>query len=155
VNEPSEPVIRLGWERAGERTLGHRVANECAIAEALHVARQILGARIAPVGVAFRHEAPASIAAHVAFFDVRPRFGSSWEGLGVFYEIRIWRGLFIQPSLRWWPTVASTFKNGSTLRSADGTSVTMDSTRVGRVPQRQPRLGVLKGRLERARVGVD
>jgi Arabinose-binding domain of AraC transcription regulator, N-term len=73
--------IRLVWEREGERTLGHRVANECALAEALHVGRQILGARIAPLGVAFRHAAPASIAAHVAFFDVRPRFGASWEGL--------------------------------------------------------------------------
>ena len=46
-------------------------------------------------------------------------------GPGVFYEIPIWRGLFLQPSLRWWPTVASTFKDGSTLRRSDGTAVTM------------------------------
>jgi AraC-like DNA-binding protein len=81
VDDPAHPAIRLRWEREGERSLGHRVANECAVAEVLHVARQILGARVAPVGVAFRHPAPASLAAHVAFFDVRPRFGSSWEGL--------------------------------------------------------------------------
>jgi AraC-like DNA-binding protein len=81
VDDPAHPGIRFGWEREGERTLGHRVANECAIAEALHVARQILGARIAPLGVAFRHAAPASIAAHVSFFEVRPHFGAPWEGL--------------------------------------------------------------------------
>jgi hypothetical protein len=55
-------------------------------------------------------------------------------GPGVFYEIQIWRGLFLQPSLRWWPTVASTFKKGSTLRSADGTSVTMDRHESGVFP---------------------
>jgi AraC-like DNA-binding protein len=87
IDDPAHPGIRLGWEREGERSLGHRVANECAIAEAMHVARQILGARIAPLGVAFRHAAPASIAAHVAFFEVRPRFGSSWEGLELPREV--------------------------------------------------------------------
>jgi AraC-like DNA-binding protein len=81
VDDPTHTGVRLAWERAGERSLGHRVANECAIAEALHVARQVLGARLAPLRVAFRHAAPASTAAHVAFFDVRPHFGSSWEGL--------------------------------------------------------------------------
>jgi AraC-like DNA-binding protein len=81
IDEQAHPGIRLGWEREGERSLGHRVANECAIAEALHVARQILGARVAPIRVSFRHPAPASVAAHTAFFDVRPHFGESWEGL--------------------------------------------------------------------------
>ncbi len=81
VDDPAHPGIRVRWEREGERTLGHRVANECVVAEALHVARQVLGARIAPLGVAFRHGAPSSLTAHVAFFDVRPRFGSSWDGL--------------------------------------------------------------------------
>jgi hypothetical protein len=55
-------------------------------------------------------------------------------GPGVFYEIQIWRGLFLQPSLRWWPTVASTFKDGSTLRRADGASVTMDRHESGIFP---------------------
>jgi AraC-like DNA-binding protein len=87
VDDPAHAGIRLVWEREGERTLGHRVANECALAEALHVGRQILGARIAPLGVAFRHAAPASISAHVAFFDVRPRFGASWEGLELSREL--------------------------------------------------------------------
>jgi hypothetical protein len=55
-------------------------------------------------------------------------------GPGIFYELELWRGLFVQPSLRWWPTVASTFRNGSTLRSADGTSVTMDRHESGVFP---------------------
>ncbi len=55
-------------------------------------------------------------------------------GPGVFYEVRIWRGLFLQPSLRWWPTVASTFKSGSTLRTAEGTSVTMERHESGVFP---------------------
>ncbi len=44
-------------------------------------------------------------------------------GPGLFYEIRLWRGLFLQPSIRWWPTVASTFQKGSTLRNAAGAPV--------------------------------
>jgi hypothetical protein len=55
-------------------------------------------------------------------------------GPGVFYEVRIWRGLFVQPSLRWWPTVASTFKDGSTLRSAGGTVVAMSRQESGVFP---------------------
>jgi hypothetical protein len=34
-------------------------------------------------------------------------------GPGVFYDLYIWKGLFIQPALRWWPTVASTLPGGS------------------------------------------
>ncbi len=80
-DEPGRPAVRLRWERAGERTLGHRVANECAIAEALHVARQILGTRLVPPAVAFQHAAPGALAAHEAFFGVRPTFGAAWDGL--------------------------------------------------------------------------
>jgi hypothetical protein len=55
-------------------------------------------------------------------------------GPGVFYEFVIWRGLFVQPSLRWWPTVASTFADGSTLRSANGMSVTIERHESGVFP---------------------
>jgi AraC-like DNA-binding protein len=80
-DDPGHPGLRLHWERDGARTLGHRVANECAIAEALHVARQALDARIVPLSVAFRHPAPPSTSKHEQFFGVRPRFGARWEGL--------------------------------------------------------------------------
>jgi AraC-like DNA-binding protein len=78
---PGLEGLRLHWRREGERSLGHRVANECAVAEALHVLRQMLGARVVPLAVAFRHRAPAKAAAHFGFFGVRPRFGAEWEGL--------------------------------------------------------------------------
>jgi hypothetical protein len=29
-------------------------------------------------------------------------------GPGLFYDIHLWRGLFVQPLVRWWPTVAET-----------------------------------------------
>lgn len=80
-DDRSERAITLRWEREGERTLGHRVANECAIAEVLHATRQILGFTLAPSSVAFRHPAPSSIRRHEEFFGVRPRFGARWEGI--------------------------------------------------------------------------
>jgi AraC-like DNA-binding protein len=80
-DEPTRPSVKLLWQREGERTLGHRVANECAVAEALHASRQILGFALVPVAVAFRHSAPSSLKAHEAFFGLTPRFGARWEGL--------------------------------------------------------------------------
>jgi hypothetical protein len=48
-------------------------------------------------------------------------------GPGVFYDIYIWKGLFIQPALRWWPTVASTLPGGSyTFHESDGTTKVHD-----------------------------
>lgn len=73
--------VELRWVRDGERTLGHRVANECAVAEALHAARQILAVRLVPSRVAFRHAAPPALHAHVEFFGVRPQFEADWEGI--------------------------------------------------------------------------
>jgi hypothetical protein len=43
-------------------------------------------------------------------------------GPGVFYDIYLYKGLFIQPNLRWWPTVASTYDNKGTLTRADGST---------------------------------
>jgi hypothetical protein len=45
-------------------------------------------------------------------------------GPGVFYVIHLWRGLFLQPNLRWWPNVASTLDSGKvTLRQQNGATV--------------------------------
>jgi hypothetical protein len=43
-------------------------------------------------------------------------------GPGLFYELRLWRGLFLQPLVRWWPTVADTLGDGASLRRPDGTT---------------------------------
>lgn len=42
-------------------------------------------------------------------------------GPGVFYDLYLYRGLFLQPSARWWPTVASTYDDKGTLTRTDGT----------------------------------
>ncbi len=55
-------------------------------------------------------------------------------GPGVFYELRLWRGLFLQPSLRWWPNVASTLPEGATLLGADQKRVKMESHSFGIFP---------------------
>jgi hypothetical protein len=34
-------------------------------------------------------------------------------GPGLFYEIHVWRGLFLQPVVRWWPNVADTLNEES------------------------------------------
>jgi hypothetical protein len=43
-------------------------------------------------------------------------------GPGVFYDIYLYKGLFVQPSLRWWPTVASTYDDNGELRAKDGST---------------------------------
>ena len=44
-------------------------------------------------------------------------------GPGIFYMIHLWRGLFIQPNIRYWPNVASTLEGGKVaLRQLDGST---------------------------------
>lgn len=42
-------------------------------------------------------------------------------GPGLFYDIYLTKHLFVQPNLRWWPTVASTYDRDATLMADDGT----------------------------------
>jgi len=72
---------RLRWIRDGERTLGHRVANESAMAELLHASRQTLGADIRALGVSFRHAAPPNDRAHVAHFGAPVRWNADEDAL--------------------------------------------------------------------------
>lgn len=50
------------------------------------------------------------------------RYTSFTVGPGIFYDIHIWRGLFVQPNVRWWPTAASTYDGAATFRRADGST---------------------------------
>lgn len=43
-------------------------------------------------------------------------------GPGVFYDIHLWRGLFLQPNVRFWPTVGSTYDGAAVFRRADGST---------------------------------
>lgn len=47
-------------------------------------------------------------------------------GPGIFYDLYLYKGLFVQPNLRWWPTVASSFDPGRTLTADDGSSYRHD-----------------------------
>jgi hypothetical protein len=45
-------------------------------------------------------------------------------GPGVFYRLPLWRGLFVEPNVRWWPNVASTLDGDrGTLHRTDGSAV--------------------------------
>lgn len=43
-------------------------------------------------------------------------------GPGIFYDLYLYKGLFVQPNLRWWPTVASNFDTRRTLTADDGSA---------------------------------
>jgi hypothetical protein len=61
-------------------------------------------------------------------YRVADDFGQELEytsftvGPGIFYDLYLYKGLFVQPNLRWWPTVASSFDSGSTLTADDGST---------------------------------
>ncbi len=80
----SGPHLQLTWVRAGPRTLGHRTANECAVAELVGgLIRGFGPVAAAPVEVHFRHPAPRDTAAHRTFFGCPVRWGTARDGVDV------------------------------------------------------------------------
>jgi AraC-like DNA-binding protein len=79
--EEVDDVARLRFLREGPRTLGHRVANESAVAEFVHAARQMLGSEAPPLSVSFRHPAPLDTRAHRNHFGSRIVWGADEDGL--------------------------------------------------------------------------
>lgn len=65
----SADALTLRWARAGERTLGMRVANEAVLAEMVSSTRQALATGARPMAVRFRHPPPSDVRAHEAYFD--------------------------------------------------------------------------------------
>jgi len=90
--------LELRWVRAGRRTLGHRAANECAIAELVGGLRRALGPVARPLATHFRHAAPADARAHAAWFG-RVAWGSTWEGVVLPRAITAARPLAGDPAL--------------------------------------------------------
>ncbi|HET7544889.1 MAG TPA: AraC family transcriptional regulator ligand-binding domain-containing protein [Polyangiaceae bacterium] len=74
-------ALHVRWLRAGERTLGHRAANESVLAEFLHVARQVLSADLNALSVSFEHAAPPDPRAHTEHFGVSPRWQAEADEL--------------------------------------------------------------------------
>ncbi|HVZ72927.1 MAG TPA: AraC family transcriptional regulator ligand-binding domain-containing protein [Polyangia bacterium] len=73
-------LVTLVWHREGPRTLGQRVANEAAVAEAVRALRQILGRELA-VQVRLRHQAPPSSRAHDDYFGARVRWAADEDAI--------------------------------------------------------------------------
>lgn len=49
------------------------------------------------------------------------RYTSFTVGPGLFYDLYLYKGLFVQPNVRWWPTVASTYDGEGVVTRPDGT----------------------------------
>ena len=74
--------VEIRWWRNGELTLGHRLANEAALATFLHIFRQVIDENLT-ASVSFRHVAPSDISAHREFFHDRVKFGAAHDALVV------------------------------------------------------------------------
>jgi AraC-like DNA-binding protein len=77
--DDASDVITITWQREGERSLGHRLANEAGIAQFVACMRQLCGPRFTPEVVRFRHAAPTSLAAHRAYFRCAVEFGADTD----------------------------------------------------------------------------
>jgi hypothetical protein len=55
-------------------------------------------------------------------FGHRLSYTSLTVGPGLFYDLYVYRGLFLQPNLRWWPTLASSHGSSGNLLASDGSS---------------------------------
>lgn len=73
--------VTIAFRREGRRRLGMRCANEAAVAEIVHVTRQITASSISPERVLFRHGAPANTDEHEAFFGCEVSFGREMDGM--------------------------------------------------------------------------
>jgi AraC-like DNA-binding protein len=79
--EETAEALHARWLRPGERSLGHRAANESVLAEFLQVARQIIGADLDALAVSFQHAAPPDTRMHVEHFGVSPRWQADADEL--------------------------------------------------------------------------
>ncbi|HKO51522.1 MAG TPA: AraC family transcriptional regulator [Polyangiaceae bacterium] len=79
--EETADALHARWLRTGERSLGHRAANESVLAEFVQLSRQILVGDLVPFAVSFRHAAPADTRSHTEHFGVSPRWQADADEL--------------------------------------------------------------------------
>lgn len=72
--------------REGQRRLGMRLSNEATLASAVAIVREVSPVPFRPLEVHLRHSAPASTAAHLAYFGCPVLFGSDRDGFLVSHE---------------------------------------------------------------------
>lgn len=81
VDEPAGRAFVM--RRRPPHRLGAGIANEGALAAVTSLLRQITDAPVAPTAVSFRHPAPASVAAHEAFFGGAVSFEAARDALAL------------------------------------------------------------------------
>ena len=59
------------------------------------------------------------------------RYSTFSVGPGVFYDIYLYKGLFVQPNMRFWPTVASTYDGAARFTRPDGSTYQHDRHDLG------------------------
>lgn len=74
-------LVRLTFSREGARTLGHRCANECALASWVSQLRAILDPGFVPTRVLLRHAAFADPSGHADFFRCPIEFDANVDAL--------------------------------------------------------------------------
>ncbi len=74
-------LTEVVWDRPGPRTLGHRVANESAVAELFSGMQQALGRQLRATVVRFRHAAPSDVSAHERYFGCPVKWASERDSL--------------------------------------------------------------------------
>lgn len=79
LDEPSGRVFALTGRPHHRR--GAALANECALGAVTSALRSIVGARLVPAEVTFRHAAPADDAPHRAYFGCPVSFGAPLDGI--------------------------------------------------------------------------
>lgn len=79
--QEGDEVVRVEWQRELPLSLGHRIANECTVAELLSFFRYATASNIVPLRACFRHPAPNDIREHERLFGKKLVFGDTWDGL--------------------------------------------------------------------------
>jgi AraC-like DNA-binding protein len=73
-----DDVLMARWRRTVPASGG---ANEFAVAQLVHILRQLRQKRLVPLAVSFRHAAPASVAAHERFFGCAITWDADADGV--------------------------------------------------------------------------
>ena len=80
-------LVHIDWLRSGTRTLGHRAANECAIAEVINGLRRVLGPQLMVRAVRFHHAQPGDTKAHEHFFATSIEWNAELDGIDLAAEV--------------------------------------------------------------------
>ncbi len=84
--EPTENGAYMHLHREGDRRLGMRISNEASIASVTSISREVCTQFFNPIAVYFKHQPPATTAAHEAYFGCPVHWNSDRDALHVSRE---------------------------------------------------------------------